>query len=351
MNRLSVAMLFGIIIVTFLLLGLLFWPHGSSPLPEPLVESFPTMGTYLTITVHPASENHRQAMIEAAAEVERLNATYSFYVPTSQLSRVNQSGAAGCEVDTEFLVILDRCREMNTLTAGAFDPTVGPLMKLWGFQLRQGRVPAAAEIRSALEKVGFGKVRVKNNRVTLTRPGMALDFGASVKGYAVDRAVAILKARGCADFMVNLGGNIYAAGRSPSGEPWKVGLRDPRDTTRINAVIQLADAGVATSGDYERMFVQDGKRYAHIVSPATGNPVESMACVTVIARDAFTADLFSTSCFLVGPSHPLPDSRVIGVLYGACRDSAGQTIGYSLTSGFKSVLIEEDLGQMESLPW
>lgn len=344
----ALAMVLAAVLILGLILLMLPEPE---PAAEPLVESFPTMGTYLTITVHPASEKNRQAMVEAAAEVERLNATYSFHNPASLVSRINRAGPAGCEVDTEFLMILDRCREMNALTAGAFDPTVGPLMKLWGFQRKQGRVPTDAEIRSALAKVGFSKVRIEGTRVSLARPGMALDFGASVKGYAVDRASAILKARGCADFMMDLGGNIYAAGKSPSGGPWRIGLRDPRDTGSVNAVIRLSDAGVATSGDYERMFVRDGRRYAHIVNPATGYPVASMACVTVIARDAFTADLFSTSCFLVGPSHPLPDSRVIGALYGACRDSAGQAIEYSLTRGFQSALVEENLGRTESLPW
>jgi thiamine biosynthesis lipoprotein len=319
-------------------------PASASPSdgPKMFEQQFAVMGTTLTFTGYPAGKRLQKAVDAAFNEMERLNAVFSFHDKSTLLSRVNQSGKSGTAVTDEFVLVLNRTRLLWKLTDGAFDPTVGPLMKLWKLDNLTGNVPGEIEIKRALENVGLDKVKVHGRRVTMSRPGMALDFGACVKGYAVDRAAAVLRARGFKNFMVNLGGNIYASGVRPDGTPWKIGLRDPRNAAAINAVIRLSNEGVATSGDYERMFVRNGKRYCHIVDAKTGYPVENMATVTVVARDAFTADLFSTSCFLLGPGRPLADKELLGVLYGKCADVDGFNIVYSMSPGFRERLLESE---------
>lgn len=308
------------------------------------------MGTILSFTVYPGDERSRLAVDGATAEIERLNEVFSTYRETSLVSTVNRSGAVGTTVTEEFLAMLEESRRMWRLTDGRFDITVGPLMKLWGFERRSGRVPAPDSIARLLPAVGFGKVEVGGETVRLTAPGMALDFGAVVKGYAADRAAAILKSRGIENFMIDLGGNIVVAGAPPGRPAWRIGIRDPRNLERIVGVLALRDAAVATSGDYERMFEVDGKRYAHIVDPRTGYPVEEMAAVTVIAADGLTADLFSTALFLCGPdSALLGEAGLRGALLGRSRAGAIETIEWSADARFTAQMVSREI-EIEPIP-
>ena len=211
----------------FLLLGAVFSavmvPRASALFPPDgpsmFERQFSVMGTTLTFTGYPAEARFQKAVDAAFKEMERLNAVFSFHDENSLLSRVNRAGSAGVKVTDEFILMLDRSRAVWKLTGGAFDPTVGPLMRLWKLDKLTGNVPGEDEITRTLEKVGFDRVKVDGRRVMLTKSGMSLDFGACVKGYAVDRAAAILRARGFRNFMVNLGGNIYASGLRPDGTP------------------------------------------------------------------------------------------------------------------------------------
>lgn len=333
-------------------IGLLAYRLAQQPpaTPPPLVRQVPSMGTILAFTVHPGGERCRQAVDEAIAEVARLNEVFSFHRETSLVSIVNRAGAQGTRVTEEFLLILERSRRMWSLTDGRFDVTVGPLMKLWGFERRLGKTPSPDSIARALSSVGFEKVVVEGDTVRLTAPGMALDFGAVVMGYAVDRAAAILRSRGIENFMIDLGGDIVVAGAPPGRSAWRIGIRDPRNRNLTVGVIELRDAAVATSGDYERMFEIDGKRYAHIVDPRSGYPVEEMAAVTVITDDGLAADLFSTALFLRGPEPALlGEAGLRGALFGRRRAGAGETIEWSADERFLAHLRAREV-EIETIP-
>ncbi len=301
-----------------------------------------TMGTFLRITVVPDGPSADEAIDEACREVQRLNDEYSSYDSRSLLSRVNAAGDSGFEVTDEFIELLAAADRMWNRTGGRFDVTVGPLMRLWGFERRQGRVPSPDSIAAVLPSVGFEKVRVEGNRVILTRPGMGLDFGSLVKGYAVDRAAAILRQHGFQDYLVDLGGNMYASGENAEGRPWRIGIRDPRNAGTVVGAVELSNEGIATSGDYERMFMHEGRRYAHIVDPKTGYPVEEMAATTVICRNAFLADLYSTSCFLAGPEADLSlSSELLGVIFGLSRSNSPDSISWVVSEAFRARLVEK----------
>jgi FAD:protein FMN transferase len=278
---------------------------GCARKPDPVRLQGLAMGTYTTLAV-PHADAARLA--DAAAVMREtfatLDAALSVYRPDSDLARVNRAaGDAPVQVaplTREAVAVALRYAED---TGGAFDPTVGPLLELWGFRgaAAPTQVPAAAARTAALARVGFAGVRADSNTVALAHAGMALDLGGVAKGWAVDRAYTALRARGLSRFMINLGGNIRVAGEAAPGRPWTVGIRNPFAPDRLLGTFSLADGmAVATSGHYERFIEIDGVRYAHIMDPRTGEPVRGLAGVTVVARSAAEADALSTALFVAG---------------------------------------------------
>ncbi|MBN2049660.1 MAG: FAD:protein FMN transferase, partial [Spirochaetales bacterium] len=191
------------------------------------------------------------------------------------------------------------------MSSGGFDPSVGPLVKLWGVGTENARIPRPEEIETALALTDYRRVQTdpENRGVLLADRGMALDLGGIAKGYAADEAAKILVNHGVTGATVNLGGNVLTLGEKPDGSPWKIGIQDPASGRGdYVAILQVKDLSVVTSGPYERFFIgPDGKRYHHILSGETGYPVESVIIsVTILARDSMTADALSTAVFVLG---------------------------------------------------
>lgn len=261
------------------------------------------MGTYLKVTVMGARGSPAQGAADAAiAAVAHLDSVLSIYKPGSDFSRLNRAaGAETVTVSTEAMEVLEASRRFWAVTVGAFDPSVGPLMRLWKLQ-GEGNVPRAEEIDSTLAFVGFDKVYLDppTRRVFLPA-GMRLDPGGIGKGYAADVARAELARRGIRRSMVDLGGNVAVMGAGPTRGHWAIGIRNPLERDQIIGSIDVTDAAVATSGQYEQYFVRDGIRYGHILDPRTGRPASGMLSATIIAPDATTTDGLSTGVFVLGP--------------------------------------------------
>ena len=200
--------------------------------------------------------------------------------------------------------MLRTARQVSEWTGGKFDVTFGALSDVWKFDHDQdNRVPAPAEIAARLPLIDYRAVVIDEaaRTVFVARPGMRVHVGGIGKGYAVDRAVAILRARGVRDFMVQAGGDLYVAGQ-PGDDPWRLGINDPRGAPNESfATIELRDSTFSTSGDYERSFIQDGQRYHHMLDPATGQPARGAVSVTIVAASATIADGLSTGVFIMGP--------------------------------------------------
>lgn len=285
-------------------------PAPSAPAPTVVYRSHPTMGAQVTILAHTADQAAAvEAFQTAFREFDRLDAMLSVWRETSDVSRVNAAaGQHPVRVSAETMEVMARAREISDWTDGKFDVTFGALSGLWKFDHDQdNKIPARDEIRVRLPLVDYHDLVIDRAARTamLRRNGMRAHLGGIGKGYAVDRAVAILRGRGLRDFMVQAGGDLYVAGRR--GErSWRVGIRDPRGAPdAFFAIIGLTNATFSTSGDYERFFVHEGRRYHHIVDPDLGEPAQGCRSVTVMAPDATTADGLSTGVFILGATRGL----------------------------------------------
>jgi len=243
----------------------------------------------------------RRAAEDAIADVMRIEAKYSRYRDDSVTSRINAAaGAAAVEVDDETRALLGYANQCHVQSDGLFDITSGVLRRAWNFRRDPPAVPSPAELAALLPLVAWHEVEWDGRSVRLPRAGMEIDFGGIGKEYAADRAATILLDHGMRHGFVDLGGDIRAIGPQPDGTPWRAGVRHPRVAGAAIAAFDLSDGALATSGDYERYFDLDGKRYCHILDPRTGMPVTHWQSISVAAPLCVVAGSCATIAMLRG---------------------------------------------------
>lgn len=261
---------------------------------------FRAMGSPCELQLWSRSRSSAAAVADACGqEIDRLEKKFSRYRDGSLTTRINRSAGhdSGVEVDSETAALLDLAATTHRESDGRFDPTSGVLRRVWNF--KSGYLPTAHAVQEVLELVGWEKLQWENPRIVLTRPGMELDFGGFVKEYAADRAAELCRVRGVTSGIVDLGGDLAIVGPHPNGQPWLIGIRNPRRPSEAMARIALRSGGLATSGDYERFMVIDGKRYAHLLDPRTGWPHDDgPACVSITADHCLIAGLTATIAML-----------------------------------------------------
>jgi FAD:protein FMN transferase len=246
----------------------------------------------------------RRAAAAAIAEVRRIESKFSRYLAHSVVSRINAAaGGEPLEVDTETASMLDFAASLWASSGGLFDATSGVLRRAWDFASK--RLPQPGELESLLPLVGWQLVERSGSRIRLPKAGMQLDFGGFGKEYAADRAAGVLAQHGTLHALVNLGGDIHVLGPHGApglaGQPWKIAIEQPRPgASGPLATLLIERGGVASSGDYERFFELDGKRYCHILHPRTGWPVDSWQSITAIAPNTTAAGALSTIAMLKG---------------------------------------------------
>lgn len=266
---------------------------------------FQAMGSPCEIQLFaPDQARARQAAEAAIADVARLEARYSRYRDDSLLSNINRIAARGgsIEVDTETASLLNYAATCYAESDGLFDITSGILRRAWRFDRAQ--LPDAAEIAALKARVGWHKLRWETPRLDFPEPGLELDFGGVVKEYAVDRAAALCIELGMRHGVVNLGGDIKVIGPRADGQPWRIGIKHPRNATTLLDTVELAEGALASSGDYERCIVVDGVRYGHILNPHSGWPVRHLAAVSVVADFCVIAGSASTIAMLKEDAGP-----------------------------------------------
>jgi len=265
-----------------------------------------SMGSELHLSAWTEDEAAAAAAFETVFdEFDRLDAAMSVWKESSEIARLNAAaGRHPVPVSAEVRGVLQSAKQVGDWTGGRFDVTFAALSELWRFDHDQdNRIPAAADIAARLPLIDYESVVIDDAAGTafLPRPGMRAHLGGIGKGFAVDRAVRLLRSRGIADFTVQSGGDMYVAGRR-GDRPWRVGIQDPRGPEgSVFAMLSVTDTAISTSGDYERFFIRDGRRYHHIIDPDTGQPAGLTRSVTIVAARALFADALSTGVFVAGP--------------------------------------------------
>jgi FAD:protein FMN transferase len=289
---------------TIILAAVAFW---SSPGDLLRVEqSDEAMGSTFTVVLYGSDQKQLEAAADAAFdEVHRLDRLLSNYQPASEWSEVNRTaGVRPVKLSAELFQLLSDCMTYSRQSDGAFDITVGPLMKVWGFYKGEGSLPRAADVTDALTRVGHRHVRLDAAARTIhfDRPGVELDPGGIGKGYAVDRMVDVLKRSGVHIALVSASGSsIYGMGAPPT-EPagWRITIRAPDDPHKTAAEVVLKDMSLSTSGSYEKFFWVEGRTYAHIIDPRTGYPAQGTASVSVMAPRTIDSEAWAKPFFING---------------------------------------------------
>jgi FAD:protein FMN transferase len=269
------------------------------------------MGTVIQITFWHDDEAAAAAAAGAVFdEMKRLDRVMTTWIPESEVSQVNAAaGVSAVKVSDETFEVIARGTEMAQKSNGLFDLTVGSYKGLWKFdEDMDGTLPAPAEVAARKKLVNWRDVVLdkKARTVKLRRKGMSITLGGIAKGYAVDKCAALLREKGFSDFILQAGGDMYVSGKKDVA-PWVVGIRDPRGARdAMFAVAPVEDHSFSTSGDYERGFVKDDIRYHHILDPRTAFPATASRSVTVLAKDAFTADAWSKVLFIMGWKRAMP---------------------------------------------
>ena len=299
----------------FFLLLIFFFP-GCAPSPPESENQF-VMGTFCSVSIFDSGKSSlfTRARGEASgvhslvfSRLRELEDILSANLDGSDIDRVNKNaGLQPVKVRPEVIEVLEIALEYAEKSGGFFDPTVGPLVKLWGIGSDGERIPEKEEIEEALALINFRDIEInqKDGTVFLLQQGMALDLGAIAKGYAADEAAKIITRAGAKRAIIDLGGNIFALGeRSDAANEtyWRIGIQDPREDRGVYiGILRVKNKSVVTSGSYERFFEEDGKRYHHIFSTENGFPVENdLLAVTITSDKSIDADALSTSAFALG---------------------------------------------------
>ena len=303
------------------------------------------MGTIVSVTVLTPDALAGRAAIDAAFdEIARIEALTSRYLQDSEISRLNAraEGFVGEPVSREVAQIVSRSLVVARASAGAFDITVTPLVDLWALNDEGFSIPGESAITAALRSVDWSAVQVDTASCTMTvQPGIAIDLDGVAKGYAVDRAVAVLEAMGIETGVVDAGGDVGFVGTPPDADVWRVGIKHPRQDGLLGVVL-LDGGGIATSGDYQRYSLVDSVRYHHILDPATGYPARGVMSVTVATERAVDADALATAVFVLGPDEGLAlierTPGAAAVVVTGSGDSVGRVL---VSSGLKERFVEQ----------
>lgn len=293
------------LVVPLLVGGLASSPCHASP-DSLYHETRPAMGTTVEVYLYARDRMRAAALIETAfEEIERVEAALSSYRPTSEISRINVTASRGPVVtDPEVFGLIEQALDYSRRTGGAFDITVGALVRTSGFFRDDVHYPSPDELAEARATVGWQHVALDRATRTIRflTPGIELDLGGIGKGFALDRAARILRRHGVTAALLGAGrSSYYAIGAPPDAEGWPIVISSPRDPAQVLSTIRLHDRSLSTSGNAQKFFELDGKRYSHIIDPRTGEPSAGMLQVTVTAGTAAESDALATALFVLGP--------------------------------------------------
>jgi len=301
------------------------------------------------VTLSASGENSKEAVEESFKKLDEINAMASTTISTSDVYKINSSSGKGyVKVHPEILKMIETSIEYSKLSDGAWDITLGPIINLWGIGTDNERLPSDEEIKDKLLLVGYDKISINenDNSVMLQKQGMAIDLGGIAKGFAADEVLKIYKKYNIENGLINLGSSsIYALGKNKDNNEWSVGIKHPRseNPNEYMGIIKLSNESLSTSGDYERYFIKDNKRYHHIIDPKTGYPVDNGVMSDTIVIDGDTtdngmlSDILTTTVFTLGPEKGL---KLIDSLQGVSCEITTSDYKVYTSVGFKDRIID-----------
>ncbi len=265
---------------------------------EYLTTEIYSMNTVIQINI--SGKDKKDATDAVTQEINFLNQKFDDFSPQSDVSKINDNaGKNAVEVDNVTIEIISKALECYKETDGAFNISVAPLSKLWGFKGNELRVPLESEIKQTINLVNINDLIIEGNKVMLRKTGEAIDLGGIAKGYTLDKIKEILPKYNLKSAIINMGGNILTYGISNKGN-WLIGIKNPRGDGIVGKITIKGSKFISTSGDYEKYFIENGKRYCHIIDPSTGLPSDKIVSVTVVSDKGYLGDAFSTAFFVLG---------------------------------------------------
>lgn len=274
----------------------LFYSDWGSTKERKVKQIMPLMGTVVEIQILEGDgQNYPLAFEKAFDEIKRIDSLFSDYKDMSSISLINRLDSGSVVVPKEVVSLIKKALILTVETNGAFDVTIGALVKLWGFKDETYHIPAKDSILTVIKNTGYSNIDVPDDSTIIKKKNFQLDLSGIAKGYAVDMAYEALKGMGIKSFLINAGGEVRGM-----GEDWKTGVQDPFSQEGIVEIIAPGDKAVATSGNYQNYFEVDKVRYCHLFDPKTGFPADEMVSVTVISNDVTLADALATAFFVVG---------------------------------------------------
>lgn len=268
-----------------------------------------------------------------------IDRSMSLWDSTSIISGFN-ANRPGVRADEHFETVFAKAQEVARQTGGAFDVSVGPLVKAWGFSRKTGRpLPTPAQVDSLLKMVGFQSIDLKNGILLKKNPQAEVDLNAIAQGYTVDVVAAFLKKKGIAQYLIEIGGEVRAAGRNERGQVWQIGIEKPTDSLTserpLQTVVSLQDKALATSGSYRKFVIRDGQKFSHAIDPDTGYPItHRLLSVSVKAADCMTADAYATAFLVLGLEKAKPIARRLHLEFYGIVSSPDGTLKTYATPGF-----------------
>lgn len=258
-------------------------------------------GTTYNITYLAGENANYRTSIDSI--LKKIDSSLSTYLPVSIISRINQNDSTVL-VDELFTDVFSKSIEVSEKTGGVFDVTVAPVVNAWGFGFKKKEKVTQGLIDSLLPFVGYKKIKLQGDKLIKESPQVMLDFNAIAQGYTVDVLAKFLERQGIDNYLVEVGGELRASGKKLNDSAWTVGLEQPNENPAdesLKAVLKVQDQAMATSGNYRRFYVEDGKKFTHILNPFTGYPAKNnLLSASVIAKDCMTADAYATAFMVMG---------------------------------------------------
>jgi len=325
----------------FFILILIVGCNGSNNAKVSLVGE--AQGTYYSIIYFDAQE--RDFQIEIDSLLTDFDKSVSLWVPNSILSRINNN-EADIEIDNYFMDNFNISKDVSEQTNGAFDFTIGKLIKAWGFGYDENKTIEPNMIDSLLNLSGYKKVKLEEGKIIKEDPRISFDFNAVAQGYSVDMIGLFLESKGISNYLIDIGGEVKAKGTKPDGIKWKVGIEKPaehkNDSRDLEAVAELLDLSIATSGNYRKFYEEDGIRYSHTIDPKTGYPAKNtLLSVSVLHKSTAYADAYATALMVMGFEKAKSFVEKENDLEAFFIFSTEDSFETYATTGFKDVIIEE----------